>query len=72
MVYTKPYNIEGLIYHPSLDVEYGKNLGEKKGELEDSVVNFVRKKFKVLSNVKEVLILLGQSMVGVPKMIVSF
>jgi hypothetical protein len=51
MVYTQPYNIEGLIYHPSSDVGYGKNLGKKKGELENSVVNFVRKKFKMLSNV---------------------
>jgi hypothetical protein len=40
-------------------VGYGENLGnwaKEKGELEDSVVNFTRKKFKVLSNVQEVLV----------------
>ncbi len=30
MVYTQPYNIERLIYHPSLDVGYGRNLGKRE------------------------------------------
>jgi len=30
MVYTQPYNIEGLIYHPSSNVGYGRNLGKRK------------------------------------------
>ncbi len=33
-----------------------KNWAKEKGELEDSVLDFVRKKFKVLSNVQEVLV----------------
>jgi hypothetical protein len=40
-------------------VGYGEKLGnwaKEKGELKGGVVNFTRKKFKVLSNVQEVLV----------------
>jgi hypothetical protein len=40
-------------------VGYGEKLGnwaKEKGELEDNVVNFVKKNFKVLSIVQEVLV----------------
>jgi hypothetical protein len=33
-----------------------KNWAKEKGESEDSVVNFMKKKFKVPSNVQEVLV----------------
>jgi hypothetical protein len=35
-----------------------KKWAKEKRELEDNVVNFVRKKFKVRSNIQEVLVLL--------------
>jgi hypothetical protein len=33
-----------------------KNWAKEKGESEDSVLNFVRKKFKVPSNIRKVLV----------------
>jgi hypothetical protein len=59
VVYTQLYVTNRLIYHPSSYVGYGEKLGnwaKEKGELKDSVVNFVRKKFKMFSNVQEVLV----------------
>ncbi len=56
MVYTQLYVTNGLIYHPPSYVGHGEkfnNWTKEKGELKDSVVNFARKKFKVLSNVRD-------------------
>ncbi len=57
--HTQLYVTNGLRYHPSSYGGYGEKLGnwaKEKKELEDSVVNFTKKKFKVLSNIQEVLV----------------
>jgi hypothetical protein len=53
--YTQPYVTKGFLYHISSYVEMVKNWAKEKGESEDSVVNLM-KKFKVPSNVQEVLV----------------
>jgi hypothetical protein len=51
MVYTQPYVIDRLLYHPNSYVDMVKNWAKEKGKSKDSVLNFMRKKFKVPSKV---------------------